>query len=208
MCATEIERELEEFVGAFHLARLEHLGHPQIELGEIIEGDGARRCGGYGCGGYGCGGLHCGFSCGFPCGFCRCDRRFDQFGDELRVQALGQRLVRGERRAEQRCGDLVPSRQRRLQEGRGLAGHLRQYRGEVKHQYPEQVHPLGGDCEHLRGLGGVLGERPGLVGIHILVGAVCERHDLAHGLRVVELLVECGDARRRGRELPIQRRIR
>ena len=46
------------------------------------------------------------------------------------------------------------------------------------------------------------------MGIHILVGAVCERHDLAHGLRVVELLVECGDARRRGGELPIQRGIR
>ena len=46
------------------------------------------------------------------------------------------------------------------------------------------------------------------MGIDILVGAVGERHDLAHGLRVVETLVELGDARRRRRECGVEVRVR
>ena len=52
--------------------------------------------------------------------------------------------------------------------------------------------------------GRLLGERPGLVRVDVLVGAIGERHDLADRAGGVPRLVGGGNGRRRGGERPIQ----
>ena len=61
--------------------------------------------------------------------------------------------------------------------------------------------------EHLGRFRRILGERPGLVRVHVLIGAVGEPHDAADGRGVVARVVELGDRAAQRRELRIQLRI-
>ncbi len=95
--------------------------------------------------------------------------------------------------AGERLGQVDPGHRFDAEEGLDLCGHARQHRLEVGHQHPEQVQA---DAAHvLHGLPHALlpGQRPGLLLVDVLVGAVGQGHDLAHGLAELALLVQPGD---------------
>ena len=88
----------------------------------------------------------------------------------------------------------------------GLLRHLRHDRREVAHEHAEQVDALRADGEHLGGLRRILRERPGLVRVDVLIGAIGETHDAAHRrgvlARLVELARSCRAAPRTPRTAP------
>jgi hypothetical protein len=85
---------------------------------------------------------------------------------------------------------------------------LRHHGLQVGHQRAEHVDALRADRLHFRGAGRVLGREPRLLAIDVEVGAVRERHDLAHRGGIFESLPGFHDAGARVRELTVERCIR
>ncbi len=96
-------------------------------------------------------------------------------------------------RAERALG-VGPGQRRHAQEGFDARGQRRQHRLEVDRQQAEGLDADRADVVQ-HGLGaGLAGQLPGLLLVDVGVDAVGQRHDLAHRLGVLALLVELLDA--------------
>ncbi|MNB93051.1 hypothetical protein D3C75_401670 [compost metagenome] len=103
----------------------------------------------------------------------------------------------------QRLGHAIPG-EGLTQEGFGALGQVRHDGFEVGHQHPEQVDADGADVLQLCIRPFLLGDDPGSLVIHIAVGLVGERHDLADGAAELTGLVGIGNRGTGARELVIE----
>jgi hypothetical protein len=114
----------------------------------------------------------------------------DQGLDLLRVDALHQVLVGVDQvgRRQQVAG-VGPVQRRDVEEFLGALRQPGQHRLEVDGQQAEGVDQQRADLVQLGFLALLLGQRPGLVLVHVLVDLVGQRHDAAQGAGVVARLV-------------------
>ena len=81
---------------------------------------------------------------------------------------------------------------RQVQEGSSTDGRVGQYRRQQRDELCKAAQCVRADLMQLGGLCRILGQFPGLLGIDELVHPVGQRHDGAHCLGVVALLVQLG----------------
>ena len=138
-----------------------------------------------------------------PCG------GVEQGVELFHVHALHQVLVGLDGR---HVGRVVPVFEVGAGERLHFASELGQDRGQVAGQGGEGVHQHRADLLQAGVVGGVFGQVPGFVLVHIGVHAVGQCHDFAHGLAVFALVVlgsdaVCGgaDVMKQGRALIVKR---
>ena len=121
------------------------------------------------------------------------------------LQPLHQRFEFGDGVTQQRRIQIGPAQRRDLQELFDLGGHAGQHRLESNHQRPEQVQAHAAHGLNLRLGTGLFGQRPGFLFVNVLIGAVGQRHDFAHGPAKLPSFVSFGDGSAGGDKFGVQR---
>ena len=199
-----VQHQPQQLGRSFHLLGRDDPGHPQVGAQEVVDGDlGGLAFGGTGNGlsgslvlvalllavlaTLGRGSLGLGARSRLGC-------QSEQGIQLLRIHPLHQVLegldgVAGRQRLVHH-GPREGLRQ--VQEGGSTGGRVWQHRRQQRDELRKAAQRVRADLMQLGGLCRILGQFPGLLGIDELVHPVGQRHDGAHCLGVVALLVQLG----------------
>ena len=174
LALAHIQGEAKQLGRAFHCFAVDDFGNAQIDLGKVVDadggGDGLAAWGDY-----------------FLCH----DWRFKQGFQLLGGDALHEVLVR------LNVGHVasgVPVLHGRAGEGFDRFCKRGQHRGQVAAQLGKRVDQQRADLVQGLVVGGVFGQVPGLVLVHIGVDFVGQQHDVAGGFAIFAGVVGLGDA--------------